>query len=65
MAGDAPSPWLAWLRQATPHERKTLLAGGLGWLLDSFDVMLYAMVLAHLIEHFGMAEDTAGFLQSL
>ncbi len=65
MAGDAPSPWLAWLRQATPHERKTLLAGSLGWLLDSFDVMLYAMVLAHLIEHFDMAEDTAGFLQSL
>ena len=41
-----PGP-LDWLRGATPHERQTLLAGSLGWLLDSFDVMLYALVLAH------------------
>ena len=43
-----PGP-LAWLRAATPHERQTLLAGSLGWLLDAFDVMLYALVLTHLI----------------
>src|SRR3989304_2214529 len=57
--------WPAWLRQATPHERKTLLAGSLGWLLDAFDVMLYAMVLAHLIAHFDMDKGRAGLLQSL
>lgn len=56
---------LAWLRQATPHERRTLVAGSLGWLLDAFDVMLYAMVLAHLMAHFGMEKSTAGWLQSL
>ena len=56
---------LAWLRLSTPHERQTLLAGGLGWLLDAFDVMLYAMVLAHLMQHFGMDKATAGFLQFL
>ncbi|MFQ5695554.1 MAG: MFS transporter [Terriglobia bacterium] len=56
---------LAWLRTSTPHERHTLLAGGLGWLLDSFDVMLYAMVLTHLLTHFGMSKDQAGLLQSL
>lgn len=56
---------LAWLRQATPDQRKTLLAGSLGWLLDAFDVMLYSLVLASLIEHFGMEKDTAGFLHSL
>ncbi len=61
----SPPRRLAWLRQASPHERKTLLAGALGWLLDSFDVMLYAMVLAHLIQHFGMDKATAGFLNSL
>ncbi|MFQ5776875.1 MAG: MFS transporter [Terriglobia bacterium] len=55
----------AWLRTASHHERKTLLAGGLGWLLDAFDVMLYAMVLAHLIAHFGMDKGTAGLLNSL
>ena len=56
---------LTWLREATPHERKTLLAGSLGWMLDAFDVMLYAMVLAHLITHFQMEKDTAGLLQGL
>ena len=59
-----PGP-LAWLRAATPHERQTLLAGSLGWLLDAFDVMLYALVLTHLIAHFGMDKATAGFLNSL
>jgi len=60
-----PAPRFAWLREATPHERRTLVAGSLGWLLDAFDVMLYAMVLAHLMQHFGMEKSTAGWLQSL
>ncbi|MFQ5662716.1 MAG: MFS transporter [Terriglobia bacterium] len=65
MSSPRASRRLAWLRQASPHERKTLLAGSLGWLLDAFDVMLYSMVLAHLITHFGMDKSTAGFLNSL
>ncbi|MBI4466005.1 MAG: MFS transporter [Acidobacteria bacterium] len=56
---------LAWLRQSTGHERQALVAGSLGWLLDAFDVMLYSLVLAHLIQHFGMDKATAGFLHSL
>src|SRR3972149_3909835 len=59
-----PGP-LAWLRAATPPAPQTLLAGSLGWLLDAFDVMLYALVLTHLIAHFGMDKATAGFLNSL
>jgi len=55
----------AWLREASVEERRALLAGGLGWLLDAFDVMLYAMVLAHLMAHFGMTKDTAGLLNSV
>jgi len=54
-----------WLLEASPPERKALLAGGLGWLLDAFDVMLYSMVLVHLIEHFRMSKDTAGLLSAL
>jgi len=65
MTSPSASGRLGWLRSASPHERQTLVAGSLGWLLDSFDVMLYAMVLAHLIEHFGMDKATAGFLNSL
>jgi MFS family permease len=56
---------LAWWRAATPHARRALLAASLGWMLDSFDVMLYALVLATLIRELGMTPATAGLLGSL
>jgi len=31
--------------QATPGQRRTLLAASLGWALDAFDAMLYSLVL--------------------
>jgi hypothetical protein len=37
------------LRQATTGQRRTLLAAALGWMLDAFDAMLYALVLAHVM----------------
>ena len=54
-----------WPRDVTPAERKSLIAGGLGWMLDAMDVMLYSLVLAYLIREFGMDTRTAGFLNSL
>ena len=30
-------------REASPEARKALIAAGMGWLLDAFDVMLYAL----------------------
>jgi MFS family permease len=54
-----------WLRDATPAERQTLFAGGLGWMLDAMDVMLYSLVLAYLISAFSMDTRVAGFLNSL
>jgi MFS family permease len=66
----APSPaprdsgsW--WPRHTTSAQRRTLLAGGLGWMLDSFDVALYSLVLAHLMRDFGMSEAVGGLLNSL
>lgn len=56
---------LEWPRDVTLPERRSLIAGGLGWLLDAFDVMLYSMVLAHLMQHFGMTKQTGGLLNSL
>ncbi|MBI3475773.1 MAG: MFS transporter [Acidobacteria bacterium] len=53
------------LRQATPGQRRTLLAAALGWMLDSFDAMLYALVLAHVMRDFGMSKATAGLLYTL
>ena len=37
----------------------------MGWLLDSFDVMLYALVLATLMADLGMSAATGGSLASL
>jgi MFS family permease len=46
-------------------QRRTLIAAGLGWMLDAFDVMLYALVLAHVIRDLGMSKGTAGLLNTL
>jgi MFS family permease len=56
---------LEWPRDVTAAEQKSLLAGGLGWMLDAMDVMLYSLVLAYLIREFSMDKSTAGFLMSL
>jgi MFS family permease len=53
------------IRQATPEQRRTLLAAGLGWGLDAFDAMLYALVLALLMRDLGMSKTTAGLLGTL
>ncbi len=53
------------LRQADPGQRRTLLAAALGWMLDSFDAMLYALVLAHVMRDLGMSKGTAGLLYTL
>lgn len=45
--------------------RRTLLAASLGWMLDAFDVMLYALVLAHIMRDLGMTKATAGLLNTL
>src|SRR5262245_47984360 len=53
------------LRDATAEQRHTLLAASLGWMLDSFDAMLYALVLAHVMRDFGMSKATSGLLYTL
>jgi len=53
------------IRQATPGQRRTLLAASLGWALDAFDAMLYALVLALLMRDLGMSKTTAGLLGTL
>jgi MFS family permease len=51
--------------EAPPPARKALIAASLGWLLDAFDVMLYALVLASLMSDLGMDRATGGLLGSL
>jgi MFS family permease len=56
---------LEWPRYVTAAERRSLVAGGLGWMLDAMDVMLYSMVLAHLMRDLGMSKAEGGLLNSL
>jgi MFS family permease len=50
------------IRQATREQRRTLLAASLGWALDAFDAMLYALVLTLLMRDLSMSKTTAGLL---
>lgn len=61
----ASSRLFNWPRDTTAAERQTLVAGGLGWMLDAMDVMLYSLVIAFLMREFAMDTRTAGFLNSL
>lgn len=51
--------------EAPAGARRTLLAAALGWMLDAFDAMLYALVLAHVMRDLGMSKGTAGLLYTL
>jgi MFS family permease len=53
------------IRQATTAQRHTLLAASLGWALDAFDAMLYALVLALLMRDLGISKTVAGSLGTL
>ena len=49
----------------TVAQRRTLLAAALGWMLDAFDTMLYALVLAHVMRDLDMSKAMSGFLATL
>lgn len=52
-------------REASPEARRALIAASMGWALDAFDIMLFALVLPELRADFGMSATTAGILASL
>jgi hypothetical protein len=56
---------LEWLRSAQSGARRALLAAFPGWMLDSFDVMLYSLGLASLRNDLSMDKGTAGVLGSI
>jgi MFS family permease len=58
-----PAPFT--FSEITSTQRRTLIAAALGWMLDAFDVMLYALVLAHIMRDLGMSKATAGGLGTL
>jgi MFS family permease len=54
----------AWWHAAPRSARKALVAASLGWMLDSFDVMLYSLVLASLMVDLNLSKGAAGILGS-
>jgi MFS family permease len=56
---------LAFLNEVGPTQRRTLVAAGLGWMLDAFDVMLYSLVIAFIIRDLHMSKQSAGLLNTL
>lgn len=53
---------LAWLKDLTPRERKTMTACWAGWTLDGFDAQLYSYVVPTVIAAWSMTPGTAGTL---
>ena len=51
---------LAWLRDLTSRERRTMLACWGGWTLDGFDQELYSYVVPTVIAVWGMSTGAAG-----
>jgi MFS family permease len=51
--------------EADRQARRALVAASIGWMLDAFDVMLYALVLKAVRADLHLSADVAGGLQSL
>lgn len=56
---------MPWLARITGAQRRTLIAAALGWMLDAFDVMLYATAVGYVMRDLGMTKATAGWLNTL
>ncbi len=55
----------SWLTQASPQQKRTLLAASLGWMLDSMDVMLYALVLGEIQREMHLSAAMSGAMMSV
>ena len=57
--------YFAWLREAPDAARKVLLAASLGWMLDAFDILLFALVLPAVMVSLHLSKARAGVLGSV
>ncbi len=53
-----------WLRSSSIAERRALAAASMGWMLDSMDVMLYAMVLPAVAREMHLSSGRSGAMMS-
>ncbi len=54
-----------WWREGDAAAHRAFIAAALGWMLDAFDVMLYALLLPTLLPSLGLDSSVGGQLQSL
>ena len=59
------TPLLDWWRQGTPEGRRAIVAAGLGWMLDAFDVTLFALALPAIRNELGLSPAAGGMLGSV
>ena len=53
-----------WVAEASAEQKRTLLAASLGWMLDSMDVMLYALVLGQVQRAMHLSAAVSGAMMS-
>lgn len=53
-----------WWHQAPTRSRRALAAGFFGWMLDAFDVQLFALILTAVLEDLQIPKQTGGLLVS-
>jgi MFS family permease len=56
---------LSWWREGGPEARRALAAAMFAWMLDAFDVMLFALVLPAVRAELGLTTAQGGFLGSV
>ncbi len=54
-----------WWKAGDARAKRALIAASAGWMLDAFDVMLYALVIPAVIKEFGLTKGEAGILGSV
>jgi MFS family permease len=59
------SSFFGFWKDADATARQALVAASLGWMLDAFDVMLYALILTSVIEDLGLSRAQGGLMASL
>ncbi|MGC2639088.1 MAG: MFS transporter [Acidobacteriaceae bacterium] len=53
-----------WLVEASPQQKRALVAASLGWMLDSMDVMLYALLLGPVQQEMHLSASVSGAMMS-
>ena len=59
-----PNANTGWLAESSPEQRRALVAASLGWMLDSMDVMIYALVLGQVQHELNLTTAQSGAMMS-